>query len=204
MQIPAEAAAGIATKVVSGKGSTSSAPPAFSQALYDEHDAALHRVRDRHFAALAEHGIDGHAFVAAGFLGIDHVELTGSVYFPHPDGIEAFIAPVFAVNEIVDLCAFTLSKPHCWALRNDTGFALGDDAISIATWYRQALELRATPVTWLQAGGGGACLLRPADAWRRLNHLPAVTVDTVAHGSAIERMLEPPRPCPDILVRVAA
>jgi len=176
----------------------------FPSDLYREHDAALHRVRDHHFAALTEHGIDGNAYVVAGYLGIDHVELTGSVYWPQPAGIEAFIVPVLEGDEIADLCAISLDKPGRWALRRDVGFALGDDAIGFAYWHHKPLELHATPVAWLKAGCRGACLLRPADAWSRLGHLEAVTVADVGHGNAVERILTPPRPRLDILVRAEA
>ena len=143
---------------------------------------------------------------SAGMFDVSHmarIEFSGPLYEPSPTGKGAFIHPVLEHGEITDLVAWAPDRPGRWAQRLDIGFALGLDAIDKASWghHPEPLGLYATPLAWLRAGCTGACLLRPTDAWRRLNHLARVTVADVRHGTAIERLLSPPMPRPEILVR---
>ena len=109
-----------------------------------------------------------------------------------------------AVGQAIDLVAWRPDQPQRWGLRRDIGFCLGEVWLSAAAWDSSGIErlpLFATPLDWLLADCQGCCVLRPSQAWAHMNPLDAVTVADVSHGNAVEKMLTPRMPRPQIFVR---
>jgi len=174
--------------------------------LAREHLSAIdNMVAARGLPKLVKMGVGGPAYVAAGLVGLARVELAGETYQPTPGGELVYVQPVVEDDELIDLCGWLADHPDRWALRLGVGFALGEDAIRAAMWPSAGpLPLHRTPLDWLRADCTGACILRPADAWRELADFEAVVAENIDHGRAVEKMLTPPRwPRPKVLVRQA-
>ena len=108
----------------------------------------------------------------------------------HDDGERALIVPegvpeVPGWDEIYDMIAFRPSRPHRWWRRRGDVDLLGVDNIS--PWRLSPLTIHETPLSWLQAGAAGICIVNwgfnPIATLNRAGHLEAET-------PALKRRLE--------------
>ncbi len=108
----------------------------------------------------------------------------------HPDGEIALVVPegvpeVPGWDEIYDLIAFRPSRPHRWWRRRGDVDLLG--ASNITPYRLSPITIHETPLSWLQAGAAGICILNwgfnPIATLDRAGHLEAET-------PALKRRLE--------------
>src|SRR5579864_5617146 len=126
-------------------------------------------------AASVTTGADVDALIAAGVpqawlstgcfrrFGAARISVQGNTYEPTDDGGRAFILPVSPVPEDeaifehwepCDLLAFHLKRPERWATRLGSPI-LNPEAIERAAWFKTALSVWRSPLSWLRAQGDG-------------------------------------------------
>ncbi len=116
------------------------------------------------YARLRELGVpDAVVFGVRALVGVGRIvtHSTGVFEF-HEDGDLALIIAegepeVPGWTEIHDLLAFMPEEPGRWWLRRGAVDLLG--AYNITPWRLSALMIHETPLSWLQAGATGACIV---------------------------------------------
>ncbi len=124
-------------------------------------------------------------------VGVARIVTTSDGLFEfHDDGEVALVVPEGEPewpgwDEIHDLIAFRPSRPDRWWRRRGDVDLLGISNIS--PWRLSPLTIHETPLSWLQAGAAGICIVN----WR-LN--PIATLDRAGHleaeTPALKRRLE--------------
>ena len=125
------------------------------------------------------------------YIGVTRIVAHSSGLFEfHDDGERALIVPegvpeVPGWDEIHDLIAFKPDRPDRWWRRRGDVDLLGISNIS--PWRLSPLTIHETPLSWLQAGAAGICILNwgfnPIATLDRAGHLEAET-------PALKRRLE--------------
>jgi hypothetical protein len=133
--------------------------------LASEMECFVANVRQRHLDDLQAAGVSARAIAALGQeippFGVHGVADIGSGYFaPFAAGPIAVITPVFERGALIDLVAWSLSRPDGWLWRNGQGAALGADLLARSQWSdRHAVKVVATPLDWLRHAGQALCIL---------------------------------------------
>jgi hypothetical protein len=97
------------------------------------------------------------------YIGVAKIVTTSDGLFEfHEDGEFALIVPEGvpewpAWDEIHDLIAFMPDDPGCWWRRRGDVDLLG--ASNITPWRLSPLAIYETPLSWLQAGAAGICIV---------------------------------------------
>jgi hypothetical protein len=77
------------------------------------------------------------------------------------------LVPVWAMvpgfSDIIDVVSFDIAKPADWTMETGAGRFLGADSLLAAqsATYTWPLFLHATPLSWLEDGCRGSCILFP-------------------------------------------
>jgi len=183
--------------------------------LEAEAQAAGRQVRVAHMQRLRNLGVPPDAWKFIGMhqlpFGVAAItDLSGGLYQPDAGGSRAVIVPVTApeVHEglfgqpitlypIVDLIAFQTMHPTAWRWRTGHAWALGEHLLADPAG--EPVEIVATPLAWLAAGGDAACILdwSPASpAWAVLRAGPDLVItDRFLEAKLLKAMAEAaPRP----------
>ncbi|MFV3129258.1 hypothetical protein [Niveispirillum sp. KHB5.9] len=161
------------------------------------------RVGPRHMGALAALGVehpkadtdDKHRLPLWGAHAIEVDPNTGLFEFsalPAGSRRAAVIVPIGIGDRsdvwwihIDDLVGFYLDRPDEWWLHRGVAYVLGADHIEDAGLYGAPVQLLATPLEWLQAGGIGAVVLDwrlcPAHEFGGVPSIEAATRDLAEH-----------------------
>jgi hypothetical protein len=183
--------------------------------LIGEMVAAQCRLSRTHRDSLCALGIPA-GVLDRGWVGVESISVSGSVYQPDQGGGWAYITPIRAhsdgpepiapeeilhVGDIVDLVAWQPSKLECWALRRGAATWLG--AIGPQLLDPDPVPIWRTPLAWLQAGGEGLCLLSQVlhDRQRVLLGIRHILAEDVEHGRELRDTLLRPIWQPIISVR---
>ncbi len=86
-----------------------------------------------------------------GRLGIEPLGIT-------PNG-KAFVQPVVAYEELVDLISWRPTDPTTWHLRLGHTVLLGAEQADRAAQFDEPLTMHATPLDWLRGFGEGATVI---------------------------------------------
>jgi hypothetical protein len=167
--------------------------------------------RDRLIAAGADPGI------VVAMLGTLPAQIEGRLWQPLEDAPHAIILPVFVddtaspetiypalapqYGNIVDLIAFNITSPDCWALRTGAASWLGAygpqllDPDPVTVW--------RAPWQWVCNGGVGIVPLTDDVTELRRLFLPcgSLAVADAAYGRDLRRTLSTPHPIPRIFVQ---
>ncbi len=130
-------------------------------------------------------------FGARHYLGAARIATTRDGLFePHDDGELALIVPegvpeVPAWDEIHDLVAFMPDDPARWWRRRGDVDLLG--ASNMTSWRLAPLIIHETPLSWLQGGATGICIVDWSfDPLARLTGAGHLVIET----TAVRRQLE--------------
>lgn len=137
-------------------------------------------------------------------FGVANVERLERGLYQPGDGPLHVLTPVYEGGEVIDLIAWRSERPMDWAWRTGLGWALGADEIRRDYWPGDPpLQLHATPLDWLRAGGLGLCVLDwEADELEGLRHVHAIEADEWI-AVRLRRALSKPRRLPTIIQRKA-
>ncbi len=86
-----------------------------------------------------------------GRLGIQPLGIT-------PNG-KAFLQPVVAYDELVDLISWRPTDPTTWHLRLGHAVLLGEERADRAALFDEPIRMFSTPLAWLRAFGDGATVI---------------------------------------------
>lgn len=130
----------------------------------------------------------------ASVVGVARIETDGRHYQPVPEGQPAIAVPVSysitaAALEPIDIAAWVPSDPSRWYVRTGYGDILGAEAIDEAAHYEVPLPVYSTPLAWLQAGMGGACLLNLKSAASYLTNADRIFTDTEQLSASLRRAM---------------
>lgn len=160
-----------------------------------EAEAAGRRVRVTHMQRLRDLGVQPEAWKWIGqhqlpFGAATITDLDDGFYQPDPEGKPAVIVPVTApeVHEglwgqpiemfpVVDIIAFQTSRPLAWRWRTGSAWALGEHLLNDPIG--EPVEIVATPLAWLAAGGDACCILDwspTSPAWASLRVRPELVI----------------------------
>ena len=149
-----------------------------------------------HFTALGISGLDLATPDMVFKAGIILEDCGDTFVFEHAtdtdEGRDAYILPVEGASGIHDLVAF---DPEIGLLATWLGraFAINEASAWEPNLDRDPLPVWRDPIGWLKAKRQGIVLLRPEQAYSRLDHLPGVIAEDVQHGEELERLLWTPR-----------
>jgi hypothetical protein len=138
-----------------------------------------------------------HAYKFCGIIAVTRVEFLGRGRFEFSgDGELAAVVECldYDAETPIDLCAWSVAEPSRFATLLGSADALGIDQVeNPATFFLgQHLQLRRTPLKWLQAGCTGAVILRPETAPRWLGAAPGrIAGEDLAHARQIARLVYP-------------
>ncbi len=183
--------------------------------LEAEAEAAGRRVRMAHIQRLRDLGVPPEAWkwigqhqLPFGFATI--ADLPDGLYQPDPEGKPAMIVPVtmpevheglwgqpITMFPVVDIIAFQTSQPVAWRWRTGHAWALGEHLL--ADPIGGPVEIVATPLAWLAAGGDACCILDwspSSPAWAALRTGPELVVtDRFLEAKLVKAMTRAaPRP----------
>lgn len=101
-----------------------------------------------------------HACIA----GVARIRTEGNCYEPDPDGQQAIIVPVSLSYETCeldpyDLVAWHPAEPGRWFARRGAADILNPEAIERSVSMDEPLQVRETPLAWLQGGMTGIVVL---------------------------------------------
>ena len=124
----------------------------------------------------------------AEYCGMGRLRLTrAGLYEPDTDGFEAVILPVFEGDETIDLLAFRPGQPRTWWLRRGIAEFLGWNNF-VERFVSDCVTVRATPMSWLEAGEDGTVILSWEAARRELLHVD-LHAESKALGAELDRRL---------------
>lgn len=128
--------------------------------LSAEMDRAGRDVRQVHLDRLRSLGVSGATIADMGLtywpFGVVKAETIGGGLYQPGNGITHIVLPVLEGGDLIDLCAFRTTAPESWLLRRGNGWCLGYD---YGVGSVDPVQLHATPLGWLRAGGDGLCVL---------------------------------------------
>jgi len=176
-------------------------PPA-NPDLVAEFERACAAMRDQHFARLNTLGVGREAYIIAKPLllpapiGMARVEIEGSAYQPAEQGGRGmFVQPVLdSLDELVDVVAWHPDAPGRWFMRHEAAPIMGADIVEEAAFFGDILVVHPTPLEWLKAGGGGACVLDWDRAWFWLGCVRDIAPLHTWTQRRLENALRSPRP----------
>jgi hypothetical protein len=149
-----------------------------------------------HFATLGISGLDLATPEMVFKAGIILEDGGDTFIFEHhtdtDDGRDGFILPVEGANGITDIVAFD-AETGLLATWLGRAFAINEASIWEPNLDRDPLPVWRDPIGWLKANRQGIVLLRPEQAYSRLDHLTGVIAEDVQHGEELERLLWTPR-----------
>lgn len=92
---------------------------------------------------------------------------------------------------LTDLVAFNAAQPSQWRTAYGMGVMLGEAAFAEARFYKLPLPVFKNPMTWLQAGGAGVCILDPVRFGIAVVGYPALELvgEDLDHGRALRRLV---------------
>jgi hypothetical protein len=134
---------------------------------------------------LASAGITFATVLAVGGMAVIDVTMTGRTWQPDLTGERRFILPAWvgpapsidcsvADPMLVDLLALDLADPTRWAYRcGGRPVVLGDDVFARASACGESAPLCQTPLSWLQGGARGVCLVTEWERRHRDRRLAA-------------------------------
>lgn len=174
--------------------------------LAAELKAAANRVGQRHIDRMAALGVSADALATLchwdSHLAVAEIEAVDGLYVPTDGGPLAFITPVRSAGDLIDLCAWRPSHPDKSLLRTGVGWALGEDHL-LGDW-DYGLDLHATPLDWIKAGGFGLCVLDwGAHQLRQLANLQTIRVADPDLGKMLIAALSRPARLPNIEIMEA-
>ena len=158
--------------------------------LTDETAAAILSIEQRHINRMAAEGVPTHvAKPAEGkhLWGIMKVSPDGPTqFFPDPDGREAYVSISTRGSDVTDLIAWHPANPANWRWRIGDEPFLGIDAFERCWPGDGPLQIHATPLDFLRAGGEGLVVLdwNATSDIRRLAMVDAIA----APRSIVERI----------------
>ena len=178
--------------------------------IHAEAEAATFRVRKPHLDRLLALGVPARAIAELGArqipFGVAHVERIERGLYQPGEGPLHVLSPVYADGEVIDIVAWRSDAPANWAWRTGLGWALGTDELPQLREYWPGdppLQLHATPLDWLRAGGTGMCILDwEADELESLRGLNAIEADEWI-AMRLHKTLSKPRRLPTIIKRKA-
>ena len=131
-----------------------------------------------------------------GRLGVEPVGITPNA--------RAFVQPVIAYGQLVDLVSWRPTDPTTWNLRRGHAVLLGAEQADRAALFDEPLAMHATPLDWLRGFGEGATVID----WDC--HLPLhisatrLLVDDAALSHRLRKTLAAPPVAYEIRTRKAA
>jgi hypothetical protein len=136
----------------------------------------------------------------AGTIVVLNCQFFGNGHFDFNDdeGKPGVVIEVYAEDDetTIDFCAWPIDNPGGFATLLGAAEALGMARVTNpATWaFGGVLNVHRMPLTWLQAGCGGCCILRHryVSAWLG-GALGAIQAEDVDHARQLDRWLNPPR-----------
>jgi len=172
--------------------------------LEAEARTASERVRQPHIDRLLALGVPGPAIASLGSreipFGVGTVERMERGLYQPGDGPLHVISPVYAEGEIIDLIAWRSDAPGNWVWRTGLGWALGTDML-LPRWDDEPVQIHATPLDWLRAGGEGMCILDwEAPELGEIRALEAIETDEWI-AQRMTRALSKPQRLPTIIKR---
>lgn len=187
--------------------------------LHEEMRTAVRGVRQAHIDRILALGVDRAPFCRLGMtqpqFGVMRVRaLSDGLYEPDQDGGTAAIVPVMAMERLdtilgqidlpclVDLIAFQTVSPARWQWRIGTGWALGAHLLTEPD--SDAVEIVATPLEWMSAGGEVVCVLdwsEQSPAWFYLRTAPELVVNNEMLAARLAAGIERATPRPRFVRR---
>ena len=160
--------------------------------LEDEFSAAVCSIDSGRFAALRVAGVPDKA-ISQHMVGMARIQPhRGGLFDVVDDGDLAVLQPVGewdGLNWVLeDLVAFHLDRPDRWWLRRGAVQILGAQNIRPEPVF--PLTLHDTPLSWLQAGAGGVCVID----WRvdpeRFLYAGPIEADSPSLKARLERRIQ--------------
>jgi hypothetical protein len=138
-----------------------------SNCLLREFVAADQKITESHYENLSAFGIPRAVWCGTGgsLIGVQKVRsIERGYYQPGEPGRPYYVCPIGSHASGIwqfldDLCAWSPSQPNCWFMRTGNGFMLNPDEPERCRIHQEPIELHATPLDWLRAGGRGAVIL---------------------------------------------
>ncbi len=138
-----------------------------SNCLLREFVAADQKNTKSHYENLSAFGIPRAVWCGTGgsLIGVQKVRsIERGYYQPCEPGRPYYVCPIGSHASgfwqfLDDLCAWSPSQPNCWFMRTGNGFMLNPDEPERCRIHQEPIELHATPLDWLRAGGRGAVIL---------------------------------------------
>lgn len=138
------------------------------------------------------------------------IQVSEDGYFePRDDGLPAVVVPCgvqafkcVGWEDINDLVAFSPKAPGRWYRRSGVARFCGEDRIAHAVHRGMILAVYETPLSWLQHGVDGVCIV-DWDGGLALDfpeELRAVACETISLGRRLEAALRPPKRGPEVRV----
>lgn len=182
--------------------------------LQEEMQTAVRGVRQAHIDRILALGVHREPFCRLGMtqpqFGVMSVRaLSDGLYEPDQDGGAAVIIPVMVVERLetilgpidlpclVDLIAFQTANPARWQWRIGTGWALGSHLLTEPD--SDAVEIVATPLEWMSAGGNAVCVLdwsEQSPAWFHLRTAAELVVSNQILAARLAAGIERATPRP--------
>ncbi|KFG90039.1 hypothetical protein BV98_002212 [Sphingobium herbicidovorans NBRC 16415] len=136
-------------------------------------------------------------------IGLAKVErLSNLMYQPNDDGEPHLILPVHEGGDIIDMVAFDPRWPDRWLRRTGNAVLLNADDIAAPRWDAGTVEVWATPLDWLRAGGEGVVILDydNREVVEQLKLCETIVTDRVT-ARLIRLEFSRPQPVPNIVNR---
>ncbi|WP_139139123.1 hypothetical protein [Sphingobium phenoxybenzoativorans] len=158
-----------------------------------------------HVDRLVAYGISTETIAQLGSyapLGVGPISiLPGQLFEPSDEGEIHVVLAVWEGNGIVDLVAFKPTNPTRWYWRVGQGWCLSPEQICRPTFDMAPLQIWDTPLSWLQNGCRGICILDyEAQEVSQLFLAPEIETDAVT-ARYVRLALSKPKPLPGIVIR---
>lgn len=154
-------------------------------------------------SALHKMGLNPALIIESGLVGVSQVEIAADeTWSPSEHGPYYITIAVSEADAITDIVAFSPDNPNEWFLRRGAAWALGMDHINAAlAWPDTVVSLSSTPLDWLRAGMGGACVIDwTLDAMNTIRSLQEIEVSSPKFAAALRLQLSKPPRLPEIAV----
>lgn len=160
----------------------------------------------KYLAKLQALGIPGSTIATLGAstpIGVGRIATLPDLQFePSEEGKSHIILPVWEGQGVIDLVAFNPADPNRWYRRTGLAPLLNADEISQPRWDSGVIDVWATPLDWLRAGGSGVVILDYDDREivRQLAQCETIITDNMT-ARLIRLEFSRPRPVPRIINR---